>query len=70
LEFVITFIRALNLPLTLKELEINQDAAELIAIKAVEDPSCKTDPRPLTQQELQQIFLNAYSGKELSIYYD
>lgn len=70
LEFVITFIRALNLPLTLKELEINQDAAELIAIKAVEDPSCKTDPRPLTQQDLQQIFLNAYSGKELSIYCD
>lgn len=67
LNYIIELIKQLDLPLTLKEIGMESQAADLIAQKALADPSCQTNPKPLTFEALKQAYLDALNGVLLNV---
>ncbi len=65
-EGVITWLiklsQAMNIPTTLKELELNNDKLALITAQAMLDPSTASNPRPLNEKDFTLIFNNAFTG--------
>lgn len=58
----------LNIPSTLKTINISANDADAIASAALHDPSSATNPMPLTQQLLKKIYITACNGVETSMH--
>jgi len=63
LNWVLQIREDLNIPHTLKEIDIDVDQQSLVAIMATEDPSAGGNPIKFTTDQYQQIFINAVTGK-------
>ena len=63
LNWVLQMRKDLNIPHTLKEIDIDVDQQSLVAIMATEDPSAGGNPIKFTTDQYQQIFINAVTGK-------
>lgn len=63
LNWVLQMREDLNIPHTLKEIDIDVDQQSLVAIMATEDPSAGGNPIKFTTDQYQQIFINAVTGK-------
>lgn len=63
IEYVLDLRRKLNIPATLKELDIDGACAEEIGRKAFKDPSTPTNARPVSAVDLQNLFTAALEGK-------
>ena len=62
LNWVVGFCQQLNLPLSLKAINIDTSQADAIAERAFNDPSTPSNPRPLTVANLKKIFLATVDG--------
>ena len=62
--------KALNLPLSLKEYGIDEkdflDKVQMIAERAIADACTGSNPRPISAEEMKEVFLCAYYGKDIT----
>ncbi len=65
LEWVIALCEAINIPLNLRSIGVDDQYAKQIASQALADPSTPTNPRPLTADDLESIFREALTGESL-----
>ena len=61
-EFVMSLILSMKLPLSLKALDIDESWADEVALKAYNDPSTPSNPKPLTIESIKGVFLQAVKG--------
>ena len=62
LEWVLQLRRQLDIPHTLRELNVPADDAEVVAAKAAADGCAPTNPVPVGKAEMLQIFRAAFDG--------
>ena len=62
--------KALSLPLSLKEYGIDEkdflDKVQMVAERAVLDACTGSNPRPISAEEMKEVFLCAYYGKDIT----
>lgn len=63
ISYVLALRRKLNIPHTLKEVDIDDKYAVEIGKKAFDDPSTPTNAKPVNAEDLQNLFLAALEGK-------
>jgi alcohol dehydrogenase class IV len=62
LTWILDFRKKLGVPHTLGELGVREADAKAIAADAVRDPTARSNPRPLTEAEFEQLTLAAIRG--------
>lgn len=61
-DFTVSFIRQLDLPLCLADIDIDASKADEVAQKAFDDPSTQGNPKPLTIDKIKMVYLKAVNG--------
>ena len=61
-DFVLALLNEMDLPLSLKELGVNETQADEVAKKAFADPSTLTNPRLLTIESIREVYIQAVHG--------
>lgn len=62
-QFIMSLLKEMELPLSLKALGMNDSYADEIAEKAFADPSTSSNPRPLTVESIKTVYLKAVHGE-------
>lgn len=62
LHFVISLLNDIDLPMSLKEIGIDDAKADEVANKAFNDPSTDSNPKPLTVESIKAVYLKAIEG--------
>ena len=62
LDWVLSFRSDLGIPHTLAELDVNTTDRKAIALKAQADPSTSANPRIMTPEGMEEIFMAAVDG--------
>lgn len=63
INYILALRKQLNIPDTLREVNIDEKRAVEIGLKAFDDPSTPTNAKPVTALDLQNLFLAALYGK-------
>lgn len=61
--FIVSFIQALDLPLALSDIQIDESQVDDIAQKALADPSTPSNPKPLSLEAIKAVYLKAVRGE-------
>jgi hypothetical protein len=63
INYILALRKQLNIPNTLREVNIDEKRAVEIGLKAFDDPSTPSNAKPVNAQDLENLFLAALDGK-------
>ncbi|MDN5204681.1 iron-containing alcohol dehydrogenase [Fulvivirgaceae bacterium BMA10] len=63
INYILDLRNQLNIPHSLKEVDITSDRAKEVGEKAFKDPSTPTNAKPVNARDLENLFMAAFEGK-------